>query len=263
MKRHLFAAALLAGSTLSTPASAQMMECTGSIASMAVAAVDAVVSMLGGGRASQIAQALQIKEAVIANFCAASMNDNLIDLNEYERRNIANGPANGIPGINGMIRRTDPWLNQGGFLMGEAAIQQQVSQIYPEMFPLLSAEDLIGVNGEFRQRERASYLAAVALQNLAAQEQGRALVRARDHAAAGRAGEGMRSELQAMNAIGGEQIVAMNGLTAATLGSQRAQQESRLRDEAKVAASNASAEEFMSNLNVCTNCNISRPFLGN
>lgn len=263
MKRHLFAAALLAGSTFSLPAAAQGFECTGSMASLAVAAVDTVVSMLGGGRASQLAQGLQIKEAIIANFCAASMNDQLLEINEYERRNIANGTANGITGINGMIRRTEPWLNQGGFLMGETAIQQQVSRIYPEMFPLLTAEDLIGVNGEFRQRERASYLAAVALQNLAAQEQGRALARARDHAAAGRAGEGMRSELQAMNAIGGEQIVALNGLTAATLGSQRAAQESRLRDEAKVAASNASAEEFMSNLSVCTNCNISRPFLGN
>jgi hypothetical protein len=43
----------------------------------------------------------------------------------------------------------------------------------------------------------------------------------------------------------------------------RATTEIQLRNEAKKAAANATAEEFMSNLATCGNCNISRPFLGN
>lgn len=263
MKRIIFVTLLLTGTAISTPANAQAFECTGSIASMAVAAVDSVISMLGGGRASQIAQALQIKEAVIANFCAASINDSVVESNEYHRRNIAQGTANGIPGINGMIYRTNPWLGQGGFLSTEAAIQGQYGEVYPEMFPLLTPDELLYVNEGMRDHERNSQMLSFAIQNRMVQEQRDSLMRSRDYAAAGRAGEGMRAELQAANAIGGEQVAAMNAMTAATIGAQRAQTEIRMRDEAKKVASNATAEEFMSNLSVCANCSINRPFLGN
>ena len=76
--------------------------CSGSFGSLALAAVDGVISMLGGGRASQVAQGLQIKEAVVANFCAAQMNDKL---NEQiiEQRRMTAGIGGNVAGKAGSI----------------------------------------------------------------------------------------------------------------------------------------------------------------
>jgi hypothetical protein len=90
-------------------------ECSASWASVAVAAVDSVISMLGGGRASQLAQGLQIKEAVVANFCAASMNDRLNDQLAEQRRMTAGigrnaaGSAGGVSsGVRDTLRLSQP-----------------------------------------------------------------------------------------------------------------------------------------------------------
>jgi hypothetical protein len=82
------------GTTATLASSSGDFMCSGSFASLAVAAVDGVISMLGGGRASQLAQGLQIKEAVVANFCSAQMNDKLADQLAEQRRMNARIGAN-------------------------------------------------------------------------------------------------------------------------------------------------------------------------
>jgi len=165
--------------------------------------------------------------------------------------------------VNGMINRTMPGLGQGGFLMTEDTVMGGYAEIYPDMFPPMTGEDLVGVNDAMREQQRGTYLGTFGIQNRAVQEQAASLRRSRDYAAAGRAGEGLRSELQAMNAIGGEQIAAVNSLTAATVARHRAEAEKDMREESKVAAANASVDEFMSTLTACSGCTLSRPFIGN
>lgn len=261
MKRFIFATLLLAGTSASTPAQAQAFECTGSIASIAVAAADSVISMLGGGRASQIAQALQIKEAVIANFCAASMNDQLTAINDYEMRNIAHGMINGFSDINGTIARAKVNLEHAGFMLLEDYVRGQMETTYPVMFPPMTGSDLETITWDMTVQERQAQMNATAIQNRSVQEGVRSLERGRDHAAAGKAGQGLRAELQANNAIANEQLAALNALTATTVAAQRAELERRLRDEAKTAAANARADDYMASLGVCANCGINRAIL--
>lgn len=261
MKRIIFATLLLAGTSASFPAQAQMFDCTSGGASLALAAVDGVISAFFGGRASQSAQAVQIREAVIANFCAASMNDKLISLAEIELRNIAQGSVNGIPGINGMISRTTPGLGQGGFLSTEEAIRDQYRMVFPDVFPPMTGTDLASISRDIALHERQSHMNAAGIQNRSVQEGIGSLKRARDYAAAGKAGEGIRAELQAGNAIQGEQLAALNSLTAATVGGQRAELERRLSDEAIKEASNARADDYMASLGVCANCGVNRTIL--
>lgn len=239
----------------------------GACSSVAMDAAGAVASGIAGvftgGRATVVAQLAQQVQLIWANKCNAQMNDSLASLQDYEQKNISHGAVNGIPGINGMINRTMPGLGNGGFLSAENAIRDQYGEVYPDMFPPMTGPELVEINKAMEQHEREANLNTAAIQNRAVQEQTASLTRARDYAALGRSGPGIRAELQAGNAIQGEQIAALNSLTAATVGSQRAEAEARMREEAKKKAANATTDEFMSNMTACANCNISRPFLGN
>ncbi|UEM07636.1 hypothetical protein JL101_032505 (plasmid) [Skermanella rosea] len=246
----------------------QTLSCN--VAGAAVAGAAGIVSgIFSGGRATLGAQLAQHMTQIAGNLCLGKqlaaqrrqleVQRRMLDL---ERRNIAAGTADNAAGLDGLMARTLPGLDRAGFLLSEPRIEDQYRQTYPDMFPPLPPDGLVEVEDGLRRHERDAHLRSLALQNRAVQEQAGTLGRAVDHAAAGRAGPGLRSELQAMNAIQGETIASINVLTAATVGHQRAVTEARLRDETRRTAANATAKEFMSTLAVCGNCNISRPFLG-
>lgn len=243
-------------------AAVKAVECQigGSAAAMAGGAVS---SIWGGGDATYGAQLAQWLSQTAGNLCMSKGVAVQNKILEYERRNNAHGQANNTAGINGMINRTMPGLGQGGFLSDEQAIQGAYEETYPDMFPPMSGKELAKTDSAMRQRERTAHMGSFGIQNRAIQEQAGSLSRARDYAAAGRAGEGVRAELQAMNAIGGEQIAAINSLTAATVGSSRAAAEVQLRKEARTAAANAAADDFMSTMTRCDNCQMSKPLIGN
>ncbi|QQP93961.1 hypothetical protein IGS68_34855 (plasmid) [Skermanella sp. TT6] len=225
-------------------------------------AASVVSGIFSGGRATLAAQIAQQMTAIAGNLCLGKQLAAQQRLVELARRDNAHGTADNAAGLNGMMTRTLPGLAQGGFLSSEQAIASQYGEVYPDAFPPMLPDDLVAVNRSMQAHERTVHLNSLAVQNRTVQEQADTLERARDHAAAGRAGDGIRSELQAMNAIGGEQIAAINSLTAATVANHRASTEIQLRDESRKAAANATAEEFMSTLATCGNCTIDRPFLG-
>lgn len=237
----------------------------GACSSLAMEAAGAwasgVAGVFTGGRATVVAQLAQQVQLIWANKCNAQMNDSLASLQEYERRNISNGAVNGAAGIDGMMSRTMPNLGSGGFLSNEAAIRNQYHMAFPDMFPPMTGDDLAAINRDITLRARQANMNEAALQNRSVQEGMGSLKRARDYAVLGREGPGIRSELQAGNAIQGEQLAALNSLTAATVGGQRAELERRLSDEAIKEASNARVDDYMANLGVCANCGINRAIL--
>ncbi|UEM08186.1 hypothetical protein JL101_036140 (plasmid) [Skermanella rosea] len=226
-------------------------------------AASVINGIFTGGRATLAGQISQQMTMIAGNLCMGKQLAAQQRLVELAKRDNAHGTANNAAGLNGMMTRTMPGLARGGFLSSEQAITSQYGEVYPDAFPPMLPDDLVAVNQSMQDHERAAYLNSFAVQNRAVQEQADTLERARDHAAAGRAGNGIRSELQAMNAIGGEQIAAINSLTAATVANQRAAAEVQLRNDSRKAAADATAEEFMSTLTTCSNCTITRPFLGN
>jgi hypothetical protein len=260
MKQIILATAILVGGSL--PASAQMT-CSSDIAGLALEAVDSVISVFFGGRASQSAQAVQIREAIVANFCAASMNDNLIEMNEMDIRNNSIGSADGIPGINGMIGETSPWMGQAGFLTPEQEIIQLYGSLYPNDQKPISTWDLMEINRQMQVHSRQADLNAAAIQNNTVDQQQQSLKRAGGYAQAAHGDPGIRAEIQATNAILGEQIGATNALTNATVASQRAEMEQRRQDEARKDAANAAASEWMAGIAKCSDCTRTHSFFAN
>ena len=178
--------------------------------------------IFGRGKATLGAQIAQYATQTAGNLCLGRSLTVQRQILDYERRNNANGTADNAAGVDGLMARTLPGLGQGGFLSSEPEIRGVYEDAYPDLFPPLTAQDLIDVDGALRQHERQAHLGSFALQNRVVREQAGSLNRAREYAAAGRDGQGIRSELQAMNAIGGETIASINNLTAATVGSNRA-----------------------------------------
>jgi conjugal transfer/entry exclusion protein len=215
---------------------------------------DAIICRIGGGWISAL---------VGINVCAAKQLKIQGRQLEIQRAMNASGTADTTAGISGLLNRILPGLGNAGFLSNETQIRNAYERQFPDAFAPMSGDDLVAADNQWADHTRNAQMAALELQNRAVQEQAGSLERARDYAAAGRDGPGIRAELQAANAIQGEQVAAINSLTAATVANHRATTEIQLRNEAKKAAANATAEEFMSNLATCGNCNISRPFLGN
>jgi hypothetical protein len=138
--------------------------------------------------------------------------------------------------------------------MNEASLGQEYGEAYPAVFAPLSPEQLVEVDRNLRAQERQASILSLQSQNRVALEQAQGVARARNYAAEGRAGSGLRAELQAGNAIMGEQVAAINGLTFATMAHDRAQTETRLREETNRRAANAAAEAYMSGPPTCDNC---------
>ena len=227
----------------------------------ASAAAGAVTSIWGGGDATYGAQLAQWLTQVSNNWCVGEhigVSKTQLKVEKRQRdlmkRMNAHGNADATDGINGMMERTMPSLAQAGFLSSEDAIQSQIGDDYPYVFTSMPPDDLIALDASMREHERQAHSKSVAIQNRAVQEQAAGLGRALDHAAAGRAGPGLRSELQAANAIAGEQIAAINSLTGATIANHRAMTEVELRKESMREASNRAAQDFMMNLGECQSC---------
>jgi hypothetical protein len=215
---------------------------------------DAIVCRIGGGWVSAI---------IGINVCAAKQLRVQGQQLETQRAMNASGTADNTAGVTGMLNRIMAGLGIAGFLSNETQVRDTYEREYPDAFAPMSGDDLVNADIQWEASTRNAEMAALELQNRAVQEQAASLERARDYAAAGRDGPGIRAELQAMNAISGEQIAAINSLTSATVANHRAETEIQLRDEARKAAANATADDFMSTLATCGNCTLNRPFLGN
>ena len=235
--------------------------CSSMVMDAVAVAASSVAGFFTGGRATVVAQLAQQVQLAWANKCNGEMNDSLRSLAEYERKNISNGSVNVSPGIEGMMSRTLPGLGSAGYLSSEQAITNQYQFAYPNAFPPMTGDDLTSINRAMTLRERQARMTAAGVQNRAVIEQQSGLNRARQFAEAGRDGPGIRAELQAGNAIQTEQLGAINSLTAATVAGQRVELERRLRDDAKTAAANARADDYMASLGVCANCGINRSIL--
>lgn len=235
--------------------------CSSMVMDGVATAASAVSGYFSGGRATVIAQLAQQVQLLWANKCNGEMNDSLRSLAEYERKNISNGSVNGIPGINGMLGRSTGNFGRGGFLSNESRVQSDYQRQYPDAFSPLTKDQLVQQNIKWDNTARTNQLNAFAIENRAVQEQVRSVGRARDFAAAGREGPGIRAELQAANAIQGEQVAAINNLTAATVASNRVAAAKEMRNEAAQKAANASVDRYMESLAECSNCGISTPFL--
>ena len=238
-------------------------ECSPLVMEAVAGAASAISGWFSGGKATVVAQLAQQVQLMWANRCHAQQADMLASIREYERRNISSGTVNAVPGIDGMLGRTLPDLGGAGLLSPETQIRGTYERRYPDAFAPMSPDDLIRKDIQWADQEREAQLKSVEIQNRAVQEQVASLRRAREFAAAGREGPGLRAELQASNAIQGEQVAAINSLTAATVATQRAETEEKLHSRARITAANAAAEKFMSSLAKCDNCTISKPLFGN
>ena len=235
--------------------------CSSGAMSMIAGAANTIISMIGGGRATAKGQQIQLVEMIRANLCAGEQNDKLEISNEHERKNIAHGSANGIPGINGMLGRTTGNLDRGGYLSNEVQVESDYQRRFPNAFDPMSKDQLVRRDVIWENTVRDSRMNSFAIQNRSVKEQANSVARARDFAAAGREGPGIRAELQAANAIQGEQVAAINNLTAATVASSRAATVEQMRGETTKKAAHASVDQYMSTLAVCGNCAINTPFL--
>lgn len=235
--------------------------CSSMVMDAVAGAASAVAGFFTGGRSTVVAQLAQQVQLAWANKCNGEMNDKLASLAEYERKNISNGSVNGIPGINGMLDRSLGGLGRGGLLSNESQVQGDYQRQFPDAFNPMSKDQLVQQNIKWDNTARTNQLNAFAIENRAMQEQVRSVGRARDFAAAGREGPGIRAELQAANAIQGEQVAAINNLTAATVASNRVAAAREMRNEAEKKAAHASVDQYMESLAVCSNCGISTPFL--
>jgi parallel beta-helix repeat protein len=235
--------------------------CSSGAMGIIAGAANTVISMIGGGRATAKGQQIQLVEMIRANLCAGEQNDKLEISNEHDRNNIAHGSANGTPGINGMLGRTSGNLERGGYLSDEDEVQSDYQRQFPNAFDPMSKDQLARRDIIWQNTVRDSRMNSFAIQNRSVQEQANGVARARDFAAAGKAGRGIRAELQAANAIQAEQVAAINNLTSATVASNRAATVERMRDETTKKAAHASVDEYMATLAVCGNCAISTPFL--
>lgn len=234
------------------------------------AAAGAITAIWNSGKATYGAQLAQWMTQTASNYCqgkqlATAKLQLATDrrILEYERRNNASGTADNRDGLNGMMGRSLPGMAAGGFLMNEGRIADEYNLSYPAIFEPMTPAELVAADQQFKAQERQTRILSLQIQNRSVLEQAQSIRRARDYAAEGRAGKGIRSELQAANAIQGEQLAALNSLTAATVGAQRAQIEEKMRTEALQQAANASADYFMSNLGQCQNCDINQSFLAN
>ena len=180
-----------------------------------------------------------------------------------ERRANAHGQANNSAGINSAMGKSMNTMGQGGFLTTERQIGAEVDELYPDAFPDMDPDSLIAYEQQSRMDERAAHVFSFQAQNRMVQEQAAGVERSRIYAAQGRAGEGIRSELQAANAINGELVASVNMQTNAMVANHRAMSETRLRDEAKKQAANETAQTFMSSLSRCDDCKMSKPLLAN
>jgi hypothetical protein len=224
-------------------------------------AASAISGFFSGGRATVVAQGAQQVQLAWANKCNGEMNDRLASLEDYERKNISHGSVNAAPGIDGMLGRITGNLGQGGFLGSEGQVQDSYGRHFPNVFGPMSKEQLVHQDIIWDDTVRDSRMNSFAIQNRSVQEQVRSVGRARDFAAAGRAGPGIRAELQAANAIQAEHVGAINNLTTTIVATNRAATVERMREETTKKAAHASVDEYMASLAQCSNCTISTPFL--
>lgn len=236
--------------------------CSSAAMDLAASAVSIGSGLFSGGRATVAAQWAQNVQLIWANQCNASQNDKLATINEYERRNIANGTANNAAAIDALLQGISGPLSSGGFLMTEKAIRDETLKAYPNVFDTMTPDELVKLDNQTRQHERQAHVLSFQAQNRMIQEQINGVGRAKQYAAQGRQGEGIRSELQAANAISGEMVAAINLQTNATVAHQRAMAEVQLREETRKEAANKAAEQFMSTLTKCDDCKFSNP-IGN
>jgi hypothetical protein len=180
-----------------------------------------------------------------------------------QRRMNADGATDNWNALNSMMGRQLPGMAAGGFLMNEASLGQEYGEAYPAVFAPLSPDELVTVDRNLRAQERQASILSLQSQNRVALEQAQGVARARNYAAEGRAGSGLRAELQAGNAIMGEQVAAINGLTFATMAHDRAQTETRLREEATKRAADAAATDWMKGLAECSDCTMTKTFFAN
>lgn len=244
--------------------------CSSAEMDMAMGAASGIAGVFTGGRATVAAQYAQQIQLMMANVCASEQNDKLQTSNEneerlidYERRANAHGQANNSAGINSAMGKSMNTMGQGGFLTTERQIGAEVDELYPDAFPDMDPDSLIAYEQQSRMDERAAHVFSFQAQNRMVQEQAAGVERSRIYAAQGRAGEGIRSELQAANAINGELVASVNMQTNAMVANHRAMSETRLRDEAKKQAANETAQTFMSSLSRCDDCKMSKPLLAN
>jgi hypothetical protein len=219
--------------------------------------------IFGQGRATLGAQIAQYATQTAGNLCQGRQLSIQKELLKYEMLNNEGGDADPSEGIGEYLSVTLAALEDGGFLADERSIAGAYGAAYPGLFDAMSPDDLIETDRQLGRQARRAEMLSFGVGNRALVEQARGVGRAREYAAAGRDGGGTRAELQAGNAIQTEQVAAINGLTAVTVANNRAAAEVRLKEEARKAAANRAAEDFIKGFGECSDCELSRPLLGN
>ena len=139
-----------------------------------------------------------------------------------------------------------------------------LEKAYPKAFPSGSAyQDMASQQIIWNERTRSALDQKSRIENSVIQQQRAALQRADRIEAAGRASGGIRGAQLATNALLTELMGSLNSQITATVAQQRALAEVQYREEAKREAANTMASDFMSGLGECSDCDLSRPLLGN
>ena len=225
-------------------------------------AAGAVSSVFSGGKSTYGGQLAQLLQQGASNACQGKQLATA-NLQLEELRNMNAGIGITDEGMLGQMDRSLPVMEQSGFLMTEPAIGAEIDEIYPNVFDSMTPDELIALDADLKQQGRQSHVLSFRAQNRMIQEQMAGIGRVAQHAAAGRAGDGIRAELQASNAIQGEMVASVNMLTNATVANHRAMTEVELRKETRTAAANKAADEFMSSLSRCDDCTMSKPLFRN
>jgi parallel beta-helix repeat protein len=215
--------------------------------SNAASAGGAVSSIFSGGRATaplQIAQQLQL---VAQRICQTEqLMAQLKMLTGLDFRTADD--------VLYALRRLEPMLKEGDWLLTDGAITKALQQAYPTVFGTETFERMAEQEILWDDRTRKALDTSSRIQNSVMQSQQQSMQRAGQIEQSGRDSGGIRGATLATNALINELMGSLNNQVTAQVAHYRALSEVQYRQEAKQQAADAMAEDFMSTLATCNDC---------